>query len=238
MFPDECIDPDIEMSFLNFGYCIAEPVPKPDYISLDCDKILSASACICNFHPSLNGSFWINRGKEQIEYQGKLNISDDDFNAMKNTVNRLFNSNRLDIDGRFANCADALDFYNKYLYNLNGLKIIAVALEKEYKDILCDEIANGANILSTLEVTQSDGKLFGYEILGWDNGGFHSYLCNGFEKSISREYELAINEFGLIQNSYTMVKEFVKYLADKGGEPVIWLPFAIFELSNRMTDVE
>jgi hypothetical protein len=80
--------------------------------------------------------------------------------------------------------------------------------------------------------------LFGYEILGWDNGGFHSYLCNGFEKNISREYELAINEFGVIQNSYTMVKEFAKYLADKGGEPLIWLPFSIFELSNHMTDVE
>jgi hypothetical protein len=95
----------------------------------------------------LNGSFWLNRDKEQIEYQGKLNISDDDFNAMRNTVNHLFNSNRLDIDGRFANCADAIDFYNKYLHNLNDLKIIAVALEKEYKKILCDEIANNSNIL-------------------------------------------------------------------------------------------
>jgi hypothetical protein len=181
----------------------------------------------------LNGSLWDNHEKDQLEYRDALKISGDSFNEMKKIVRELFERNKLDNDGRFVNCADAVDFLNKYLHNLTGLKIIALALDDEYKNILCDEVRSSSNICSTLEVPQQVGGLIGYEILGWDCGGFHSYLCNGFDKDISEQFKLMVNEFGVIQNAYAEVKEFAEFLEDKNGEPVIWLPFALYECPTK-----
>ena len=217
------------MDFLSFGYYIVEPVPTPVYFSLKSDCIISASECICNFHPSLEGSFWLNHDEKQLEYQNKLKISDDTFKMMKAIVSDLYNGNRLDSDGRFANYTDAVDFYREYLNSLNGIKIIALALNSEFRDVLYDELGSYSNISSVLESPQLVGDFVGYEILGWDCGSFHSYLCNGFDKDISETYELVVNDFGTIQNSYAAVKEFVRCLEDKNGEPVVWLPFAIYE---------
>lgn len=217
------------MAFLNFGYYIVEPTPKPDYISLQCDKIISASGCICDFHPLIDGSFWLNHDEKQLEYMSKLKISEDAFNTLKNTVSDLIDKNKLDYNGRFADYVDAAEFYAEYLSNLNGLKIIAIALEGEFKDILRDEIGDSSNILPEFELQQTIGELIGFEILGWDFGSFHSYLCNSFDKDISEAYNLMVNDFGIIQNSYAEVKKFAEFLEDKNGEPVVWLPFAVFE---------
>jgi len=71
------------MAFLNFGYYIVSPATKPDYIQLECAKILTVSGCICDHHPSLEGCFWANHKKEQKEYQEQLMLSDQEFDEMK-----------------------------------------------------------------------------------------------------------------------------------------------------------
>jgi len=50
------------MDFLNIGHYIVEPVPTPEYLDLKCKQIITISNCICNTHPSLAGSFYINHG--------------------------------------------------------------------------------------------------------------------------------------------------------------------------------
>lgn len=215
------------MRFLNFGYYIIEPVLRPKYVSLDCTHILSASICICNLHPLLDGSFWLNHEKEQLKYQNKLKLSSEQFSEMKQMVSDLFNEKKLDIDGRFMYLEDVHNFYNKYLNNLKDLKVIAISFDIRYKNILYDELKNTSNSL-VIEDTQTDGKFLGYEILGWDYGAFHSYLCNSLDKDILERYKLKVNNLGIIQNSYNELLDFVKYIKDK-GEPVIWLPFAIYE---------
>ena len=215
------------MTFINYGYYIVEPVLRPEYLCVDCKKILTVSTCICNQYPSLYGSFWPNHSQEQIEYQKQLQLSNKEFKDMKETVSFLFNENKLEHDSRFAELSDAKDFYNKYLYHLPSLQIVSIALEDGYRDIFVNEIKDMNNIYSSLKATPVDGILLGYDILGWDYGSFHTYLCNGLDKDIMESFPLKVNELGLIQNPYMQIKKFAEYIADM-GEPVVWLPFAVY----------
>ena len=222
------------MALLNFGYYITSPVPKPHYMSLECEKVLTVSNCICDLHPDLTGCFWDNRAEEQKAYQKTLGLSDSEFSDMKKAVADLFENQRFETDSRFYSQADAHLFMKKYLYNLLELKVICLAIEDEYKNILCEEVPQGMkpspNIPSIFTDEKIAGKLLGYDILGWDCSAFHSYLCNGFEKVFSQKYPLKINELGMIQNPYEEVKDVAGCL--DGGEPVIWLPFFIYECND------
>lgn len=216
------------MDFINYGYYIIEPISKPNYISLCCEDILTPSHCICNLHPLLAASFWDHHKNEQIKYQQTLRLSDEKFADMKKTVSILFNERKLDNDSRFIALSDMLSFYKNYLLRVPTLKLISIALEDIYRDCFFNEIRDTSNIFCPLNEQQFGGNLLGYDILGWDYGGFHTYLCNSLETKISAKFPLLVNKFGLIQNSYLEVKQFSEYIADM-GEPVLWLPFAVWE---------
>lgn len=218
---------DTILNFLNYGYYIISPVSKSEYISLDCEQILTVSSCISNPHPLLDGSFWMNHDQDQKVYQKLLAISDNEFAELMQVVDDLYNSCRLDGDSRFLRFEDAKLFYKKYLYNMSGMRIIGIAIEDNIRKELEEEIEGWVNAASSFEL-QSIGDLIGYDILGWDYGGFHTYLCNSLDKEISKSYSLEVNSLGVIQNSYQQVKEFAKMIDGK-GEPVLWLPFAVYD---------
>ena len=225
--PLQVIDGDRQMNFVNCGYYITEPIEKPEYISLDCKYIITASNCICDHHPSLYGSFWPNHADKQKEYQRRLGLSDKEFEALKKMVAELFNAHKLDVDSRLASRPDALNLYTNYFHSLPNAKLISIGLENSHMDDFLSDVGGTSNISAQIKESQANGHLLGYDILGWDIG-FHSYLCNGLEKDISREFSIEINEFGLIQNPYGLVKRFCEHIAGM-GEDVLWLPFAVYE---------
>lgn len=216
------------MEFLTFGYYIVAPVLKPDYIGLNCASILSASECICDFHPSLDGSLWLNHQQEQKAYQETLGLTDEKFDEMKALVCTLHVEHRLDNDSRFLALSDAVSFYQTYLCRLKDLRIIELALEVRDQPLILEETEGDTNVAVPLTAIQPGGTLLGYELLGWDYCSFHSYLCNGLDKHIAEKFPLQVNEVGLMQHSYSQVKAFAKHIEHK-GEPVCWVPFALYE---------
>ncbi|MDR2888919.1 MAG: hypothetical protein LBV33_03650 [Lachnospiraceae bacterium] len=220
------------MDFINFGYYIIEPVSKPNHIALPCEWVLSASGCICDHHPSLTGCFWQNHTDKQTKYKKLLRLSDTDFENMKKHVSHLFNEQRLDSDSRFANFSDAHDFYSQYLSHLSKARIVSIALEGVYQAAFLGEIKDTYNPLLPSKDQPPYGQWLGYDLLGWDYGGFHTYLCNRLDQDIAEKYPLIVNELGLIQNPYSEVRKFSEHIADK-GEPVLWLPFAVYEYPIR-----
>jgi len=229
------------MSFLCLGYYVVEPVPKPQYLKLKCRQILTVTNCICNLHPNLQGSFWQNqKGEipqdEQTNYRKQLRLSDEIFNDLKVAVKQLFDARYLELDSRFVKLSDAVLFCKKYMYNLTDLKIVSIAIDDNFKDVLIsafNDVSWNLNIQTPMILTdlESGGKLLGYDILGWDVSSFHSYLCNSLNNDISLAYPLEVDDFGIIQNQYDEVIKFAEYIKDK-GEPVDWLPFAMYDYST------
>ena len=73
-----------------------------------------------------------------------------------------------------------------------------------------------------------DGDVLGWEVLGWDLGGFHSHLCNDLEGAYSSELGIRLNAHGLIADEAEARRaaEFTNSDA-AGAEPCPWRPWRI-----------
>lgn len=214
--------------WLQTGYYIVEPVTKPEFVALPCKQILSVSDCFCTHHPDLDEFYWLGTEEKSKKYQNKFRLADEIFFQMKEDVSVLFEKEKMGSDGMFYYLEDAKRIYQKYFCHNREVRIIGISVEDDFFQILQEEMGNAFQI-PKLEKIQ--GKMLGYEIIGWDISRFHSYLCNGLEKVIIEEYSLIVNHQGLLQNSYEEIVDFVKRI--KGmGEPVEWIPVALHDCSE------
>jgi hypothetical protein len=79
----------------------------------------------------------------------------------------------------------------------------------------------------------------GFEPLGYDYGGFHSFICNSLEKDYSKDLHLPINEHGRF-SELAACERAVEYtrLDSTGAEPALWQPWLVVEypLVNGLDD--
>lgn len=215
--------------WLTIGYYIVEPVTKPEGISLPCKQIISSSNCISIHHPDLDEFFWLGREEKAGTYQEKLRLSDSTFLQLKEDISILLDEMKMGTDGIFCHLKDAKEIYQKYFFKDNKIRIIGISVEDFYTDVLQEERGHS----DWLHKQEAQGKLLGFEIIGWDFSGFHSYLCNGLERTIEEDYLLRVDHQGLIQNSYEEVVNFTKRI--KGmGEPVEWVPVAVYDCNELL----
>ena len=98
--------------FRIIGYYISEVVEMPGRPEGVGHKMLSVSGCLGEIHPKME-CYFVNgwrRGERQA-YQRRLKLSDEQYADYVETVGRLFDAKRLDIDCRFPDLSDAEDFY-------------------------------------------------------------------------------------------------------------------------------
>lgn len=213
------------MELINVGYYIIETVPRPDYISLPCSKVISASPCICSLHPDLSGCFWKKNPDEEAEYRQQLGLTPMEFSNMSEMVSQYFQKNRIDTDSHFIYLSDAVNLYHSYLKGGANLHIVSISTTEKYLTVLEGTPYWGQNAPVSPEPIK--GKLAGGEILGFDTGSFHSYLCNFLEKYICERHKLICDpDHGLIQNPFSEIEEFAACISGK-GEPVDWIPFLL-----------
>ena len=206
-----------------FGYYICEKMAIPNFLSIKGDEMITVSDCFSGIHPNLTYCYFSNpQRQERVEYLTKWNINEEKAILLEHDINSMF-ENSLSIDGRFLHLSDAQRICKNY-FDSNQCVIVSVSTTAEYYDIITNEIrenANGRYDFFTDVFDEND--LLGYDILGWDLSGFHTFLCNG----LHRESELLkFNKYCLLENDFETVQNFAKDIRDK-GEPVEWIPCRI-----------
>ena len=162
-----------------------------------------------------------------------LGIDNSTYEKMQYWIKEEFEKN-FDFPNIFNNYESAFEFCQNFLYNQHDLKIIGIALPRIHRDSFLEEqddlryrIFKNINNFLPLD---SNSTILGYEILGFDAGVFHSYICNGLEDEYYEKYNLVLNENGFIS---TEEEAFIlsKYTNEeiKDTEPVLWLPWAILD---------
>ncbi len=204
------------------------------------NKIWSISDCICALHPDLSALSWACCLEErEHEYQKKLNLTKEGFTALQREVDELFNANKLGWLQTFIDRDAAIHYARKYLGDIPDLKLLMIATTREAKDFFLKEEEPKDNqgevgvylcLKQGLTVKNQD-NLKGFEILGYEHGGFHSFLCNSLEKDFFEKLNIRLNENGLIE-SHAEGEKAVKYASDPnvGAEPVLWMPWAVYEI--------
>lgn len=74
------------------------------------------------------------------------------------------------------------------------------------------------------------GKFLGFEVLGYNYGSFHSWLCHNLEKEIKENFNITANDKGLFKDLQDATQVASYYSLDETGtEPVQWLPWLLLQ---------
>lgn len=229
------------MKYISGGYYIVTPIKRPDYMDKDLipDTILSVSECICDFHPEIN-VLWGHSDEAKHKYVQQLNISQSTYEEIEQWVGEKFEAGIFAYPQVFTTLELAKHFLYKFLYHLTEAKIIGIGLPEEYVEefLKNEEFQNESEVnqydieklLSRkIPIEEKDSKMIGYEVLGFDYGVFHSYLCNGLEKDYKKRFGFTLNENGFISTLEEAIRFCDLTNDEEGAEPVLWLPWGIFE---------
>jgi hypothetical protein len=214
---------DVAAMLLDFGTYLIEPAPVPSHLGLSCERLLTATGCLCEMHPLLAETLW--EGPGGVAYQAALGLDDGAFTEMREDVSRLFDADRLDWDGRFSERTDALAFAGRHLSRRPRVQAVSLALDEADHEAFLAEVGRTLTARA-FGHAHAGGEFLGYDILGWDFSGFHSYLCNSLHSLIARSHRVLFGDNGLLRHSYPQVREFADLIAGT-GEPVAWFPFAV-----------
>lgn len=210
------------------GYYIIEVADVPKYLSGIGKKMLSVSVCLGEIHPTL-ACIWVDgwRKGEWEAYQKRLRLSDKQYVEYTELVRGLFDSRKMDADGRFLHLSDALHFYKKFCQEI-PCRLVSISTAPKYFAILSEELKDGFGY-SMINGEADHHAAIGCDILGWDTGGFHSFLCNSLQRELP---EASFNELGLLQNDLREVEGFSDQIQGK-GEPVVWIPCRVGEVDTK-----
>lgn len=203
------------------GYYICQLVETPKFLDNISDKMLSVSGCFGCVHPDLTQCFFQNN-MDKKEYRNVLKLDDTKLSLLQDEIGRLFEKD-IAIDGRFLNKEDAQYLCETYFSALNCI-VVSVSTTEEYFEILKMVLLNSSNGKSTpMSSNVDENEGIGFDIIGWDISGFHSFLCNNLQKELSNA---RFNECALLANTFEEVEKFAHQIAGK-GEPVEWIPCRI-----------
>lgn len=226
---------NLKQNFYIGGYYIIKPLPRPNRMNDNVlhELILSASRCICKFYPDYS-VIWNESKTQKEEYMKAIGIDGCTYDSMECWLKEEECANNFDFPDVFNNYESAIEFCRKFLYNQSDLRVIGVALPAIYRDSFIKEqndLRNGIcnNLMKYLSI-DSHSTILGYEILGFEQGGFHSYICNGLQNEYYKKYKLTLNENGFI-SSLEEAQTLADYTNEQieAKEPVLWLPWAILD---------
>ncbi|MCI8865323.1 MAG: hypothetical protein HFG60_08550 [Lachnospiraceae bacterium] len=207
--------------FKVIGYYICEIYDTPEWLRGVSRQILSVSGCIGGQHPRWECFTGGWRKGEAQEYQERLQLDKGQYREFSEMAGCLFDAQRLDVDGRFPLLSDARGFYEKFC-QAPSCCVVSVSTTTEYYKILSDEW-KGSNSHALTDGENDNSQWLGNDILGWDIGGFHSFLCNSLQKELPGA---KFNGLGLLGNVFPEVEGFAHQIQGK-GEPVEWIPCRI-----------
>lgn len=234
------------MDFYIGGYYLIEGTSIKDWMNHDLlpSQIFTPSSCICDLHPDDICLSWVTVDKKvKAAYREKLGITKDQFVKLQEDVDESFNGDKYGWQQVFIEVEEARKYYRKWLTKIPNIKLVAIAASKKHRDtFLAEEKQEGENagsygnwlaLQKELSIDMSQG-LLGFEVLGFEMGGFHSFICNSLENDFSNKLGIKFNDYGLI-SSYSEASKAADYAQDPdvGAEPALWQPWAIVELSKN-----
>lgn len=160
--------------------------------------------------------------KERDVYKKRWGFSDEKALELEQEIGELFGKGLAE-DGRFQCLSDARYFYDSSFSKGNCI-LVSVSTSEKYFDILKEELAHESLGKKCLVSGVTDeNELLGFDILGWNIGGFHTFLCNGLQKMLP---DAKFNSYGLLENTFEETAAFSAQIQGC-GEPVLWVPCRI-----------
>jgi hypothetical protein len=178
----------------------------------------------------------------------QLGLSGSDLRPLQAWVEAEFERGGVGFPGVFLQYAVAVEFAERFMPNAPGVKLLGIGLPHDRVEAFLSEGRPGADegapgIYRAVESgapLAGGGTPLGFEPLGYDHGGFHSFVCNSLEEDYSNELGLTLNEHGRFAD-LSACQRAVEYtcLDTTGAEPALWQPWLVIDYPHgRASDRE
>lgn len=231
------------MKYISAGYFLIMPSSRTEYMNpyLIPKTVLSASNCICKQFPDIS-ILWGTSEIRKEQYRNQFEIPPlNSFQLFEKWIENAFHTGDLLFPQVFSSLYAAQEFLNLFLNHHNDIQIISIGLPEQYVDDFLEDVALYSSknpkpygveqmLLRHLSSELEGANTLGYEVLGFDSGSFHSYLCNGLENDLYQQFNYEPNRHGLIA-SLEEADRYSDYCneLDEETESVLWFPWAIFK---------
>lgn len=223
------------------GYFITKAVERPAYVSsgLLPPRIVSLSECICDCVPDMWAIEWT--GVSPEERTAKASKADIDAATLDQVISwttQQMNAGTFGWPRVFFAIDDARVFAKRFLSPDGDFKLLGIGLPADVVEQFLVEENPGSSMgvpgvykaVSTREGLASGGAALGWEVLCYDYGGFHSWLCNGLETVVAETYGIRPNEAGFITSAAesSAASEYCGR-EEVGAEQGFWAPWLVVE---------
>jgi hypothetical protein len=204
---------------------------------------LSASNCIADI-PDAWEVKWANyKETDRKEEAAKFGITPEILPDVIDWVTSGLQSQKIGWPVVFYSLKTARKFAQSFLSHDNDLALSGIGLQPELAALFLLEEKPPENhdtpgiyeALSQGLILEAGGVVLGFEMLAYEWGGFHSWLCNGLEVDSYREFNTRPNRYGFISNLEDAVKS-AEYASreDVGPEPALWQPWLVVKYSMKI----
>ncbi|HDX9577265.1 TPA: hypothetical protein ROX88_000750 [Bacillus pseudomycoides] len=230
------------MNYYNAGYIIIsyenELIYKGCTLQGLSDTIVSISNLVRPTFPDYWFFPWCNKSENNTIsnlINSRLKISLDEHVKAQSFLETLIQEKIFSWPNVFKCLKDAMYFKECYLKGLKNLSIVSLSLSEEYqKDFLLNEEQENDFDVSIYDLLKDsrpfqieDNEVLGFDICGYSNNAFYSFICNGLQSDFKR-FGKQLNSLSLIEN-YKDAQEII-HLIDQGeirAEEILWYPWLV-----------
>jgi hypothetical protein len=222
------------------GYFLTQAITTPDFCTRELlpPEIMTCSGCFAPFAPDVWAIQWTTCSQEEREQQAaKFGILPADLPQVMAWI-----TSRLDATigwpHVFLSLTTAREFCQQFVNGKVRGVLLGIGLPRQYVERFLGDEKPGASegtpgvyqAVSGHHALQPGGQVLGYEILGYEYGTFHSWLCNRLEHEVHRHLQIRPNAHGLV-GSLSEAERAATYCArdDVKAEPALWLPWLIVQ---------
>jgi hypothetical protein len=226
-------------SFVSGGYFLAMPAPRSGFMNAGLlpDTILTASDCLVDFAPNTWGIAWTGDTIERRrEAAARFGLDEQGLRALMDWSTAAMDSRSLGWPNVFFDVETAVEVRARFLPAGIDAVVFGIALPADLRDAFLEETRPGPQegtpgVVMALEAharQDERGSVLGFDVLGWDHGGFHSYICNGLETDFQKVLGLAPNSHGFYATE-PEARRCAEHagLETTGAEPALWRPWRV-----------
>jgi hypothetical protein len=221
------------------GFYLTRLVSRPECMSADLlpERILTVSDCITDLVPSVWAVSWATVTQAQrIDEASRVGIPESLVPEVVSWTTRALEAGRFGWPNVFPSLEAAREFRTLFLAPDSGYMVVSIGLhESETARLIEGERPSEAEfepgvyeVLKQCKEVPRGGVAMGSEILGYERGYLHSWLCNGLERELHAALGIIPNDLGLVDDHHAARLGAQHCMQDGvGAEPVLWQAWSI-----------
>ena len=205
-------------------------------------ETVTLSTCLTVTLPHNWAYEWVACAAEERQDRGRIwGLPDSDLNEFIKWTTAKQRAAEIGFPNAILTLDTARDLLRKFPISRDGWKLLGLGFRRDQAASYVAEYASTREneLLPTIAeaVSQSrsldpSGHIIGYEVLGWEVDGFHSWFCSLSKRDVSRELGIYPGRNGLLESYEDAVR-----IASAAEQPhdaapfntVLWHPWAIVD---------